>query len=158
MVADTLALVKQERQIRPRIVVVDDEPVILEIIENLIRSWFEDAAVLLFQDGQAAWGELLRTDPDLLITDLKRSGEMDGWRMIPLLAERKVKYPIVLVSGYTKGKDLRSLIPSDSVQDLLQRVRPSLKVSFLAKPFEDEDLRKILATTLNIPIGNHYGG
>ncbi|MEI2722731.1 MAG: response regulator [Verrucomicrobiota bacterium] len=69
MVADTLALVKQERQIRPRIVVVDDEPVILEIIENLIRSWFEDAAVLLFQDGQAAWGELLRTDPDLLITD-----------------------------------------------------------------------------------------
>ncbi|MGA3283404.1 MAG: response regulator [Verrucomicrobiota bacterium] len=166
MVADTLALVKKELRPKHRILLVDDEADTIRLLESVICDWFKEATVLTFQDGDKAWQELQREDPDILITDLIRPGSMNGWEMISMLAERKVKYPIVLLTGRTKvpgpvkemyqqGKMTSEEFmyevmhtPADDVQDLLRRVSPPLNITFLGKPFENEELLKVLKACL----------
>jgi CheY-like chemotaxis protein len=79
----------------PRIVVINQEPMILEIWEIRIRQYFKNGTILLFKDGDLALQELSQTEPDLLITDMHRPG-MDGWKMLPLLAAKEVKYPLLV--------------------------------------------------------------
>jgi DNA-binding NtrC family response regulator len=181
MVADTLSL--GIRKNPPRFIVVDDEPLFLDLYETIIQNRFKDAIVLKFAAGEPAWLEMLRTTPDFLITDLERQSKMNGWEMIPLLAERKVKCPILLLSGSTKGNELHQKVTlalngkdevllgkiqsgefkdedlqdpvawqtkSDAVQNLIQRVSPTLNIAFLAKPFDTEKFIKILETGLKI--------
>jgi TPR repeat protein len=120
MVADTLVLVKKARP--PRIVLVDDENWLREFLELVIHSCIKDAVVLSFDNGDQAWQELLSTDPDLLITDINRPG-LNGLKMLSLLAARKVKFPILVASGFANKKEL------------LQYAGPDLNFSFLRKPF-----------------------
>ena len=124
MVGDTLALVKKTR---PRIVVVDDEPILLQLFESMILQCFKDATVLSFDNGDQAWQELLRKTPDLLVTDMNRGG-LNGWKMLPLLAAKKVNFPILVASGGATEKDVRQCAGSD------------LTISFLPKPFLPAEL------------------
>ncbi len=133
MVADALALEKKARP--PRIIVVDDELLLLELYEVLIRACFKNATVLTFDDGERAWQEILRTAPDLLITDMNRLG-LNGAKMLPLLARKKVRFPIFVVSGTATEKDVRECAGSE------------LNVSFMSKPFDVEVFKKYLETTL----------
>lgn len=176
-------LVPETKKRPPKIVVVDDEPSFLILLEAVIHNRFKEAIVLKFSEGEQAWLELLRATPDFLITDLERQSKMNGWEMIPLLAERKVECPILLLSGSTRGNDLQQKVtlalngkdeillgkiqarefkdedfqhptawstPSDVVQNLIRRVSPPLNITFLAKPFDTENLIKILETGLKI--------
>jgi Response regulator containing a CheY-like receiver domain and an HTH DNA-binding domain len=114
----------------PRIVVVDDESGPLEMFALLIRDWFKDVTLLEFSNSSDAWQELSRTDPDLLILDMP----LTGVDMLPLLAERKVKYPIFVTSGIYGEKEMQ------------QHAGPNLKVSCLFKPFTIEQFNRCLLT------------
>lgn len=104
----------------PRIVVVDDEDFCLEVFKLFICDYFKHPTLLLFSSTSEAWEELSRTDPDLLILDMPML-EPD---LLPLLAERKVTYPILATSGYYQEED-----------DVRQRADPSLNLAFIKKPF-----------------------
>lgn len=119
----------------PRIVVVDDEPLCLESFELIIRYWFKDATLLLFLNSDEGWRELTREDPDLLILDMPLS----GLEILPLLAEQKAKYPIVLTSAFYGEEEMR------------QRGDPNLNISVLWKPFDVATFRNLVAASLNIP-------
>ncbi len=116
----------------PRIVVVDDESFCLGMFSLLIRGWFKDVTLLEFSNSSDAWQELSRTDPDLLILDMP----LTGLEMLPLLSERKVKYPILATSGLYQESDVR------------QQADPKLNVSFLMKPFSAEQFYRCLLTHL----------
>ena len=107
----------------PRIVIVDDEPDLLQFMEIYIHRSFKHVTVLTFQDGQAAWQELSRTAPDLLITDIHRPG-FTIWDMLPRLAERGGRYPILVVSGTADAETRRQL---------RERGGPRLNISLLSK-------------------------
>ena len=138
MVTDALVLVKKQRRSKPRIVLVNDWPEPTKFLKRLICEWFEGVTLLTFQNGADAWQELQREAPDLLITDLWRENDpLDGWAMIPLLAEKKVKYPVLVVSGYPQ-----------SAAKLLQQAGQTLDITALAIPFENEELLKVLEACL----------
>jgi DNA-binding response OmpR family regulator len=122
----------------PRIVVVDDDADWLKLMEAMIQDWFKDATVLIFQNGNEAWQELLRVDPDLLITDINRS-MFAAKDMLPLLAERNVKYPILVVSGVHDKKIHKQLRESAG---------PHLNLTFLTKSVVPEELQKRIHTLL----------
>jgi mannitol/fructose-specific phosphotransferase system IIA component (Ntr-type)/CheY-like chemotaxis protein len=145
MVADTLALVKREQLSKPRIILVNDSPDTVHLMEALIYDWFKEATLLIFQSGEQAWQELEQQDPDILITDMMRGNDpMDGWAMIPLLIERKVKYPVVVVSA------CREFPPQNNAEyaSLLQHARQTLNIAAVAIPFDFEQLRKVLEACL----------
>jgi two-component system, OmpR family, response regulator len=90
--------VNKPRRRKLRIMLVEDEKMLSELCELLIRELFKDVELLLFEDGDAAWQYLLRSKPDLLITDLYHPG-MDGGTMIRRLADRQVKFPIIFTTA-----------------------------------------------------------
>lgn len=100
--------------------------------ELLIREWFKDATVLKFDDGETAWEELIKNPPHLLITDMQRTG-LHGWLMLPMLAERGVKYPILVTSGFAKEADVRTTAGD------------KLTVEFLQKPYTPKAFKEVLA-------------
>src|ERR1017187_6181866 len=132
MVTDTLALTKKVRSFR--IVHIDDEDWLLEMVGMAIRAKFKNVVIDTFQNGNKAWEELLRADPDLLITDLLnnnvpgRTGSfgMNGYELLPLLAKKDVNYPILVLSGSLsrEGYEFRTK----------QLAGPNLHVSLLKKP------------------------
>src|SRR2546422_6794494 len=148
MVGDTLALAKKKP---PRIVIVDDEEHALMIIATMVRTCFKDVILQTFQNRDEAWQELMRADPDLLITDMNNDNVpgrtqyfgMSGWKMLPMLAERKVKYPILVVSG--------SFSISGVQIEARQYAGPHLNVTFLRKPFTPSSLQVALEAALKIP-------
>ncbi len=154
--SDALALAKKQRRSKPRIILVNDDSNALQLMELLILNWFDGATILTFQSGEEARQELEREDPDLLITDLGRENDpMDGWAMIPLLVEKRVKYPIIVASGYGEyaakhydetGNEAISV----TFRDLLQQARLTLNIKAVALPFENEELLKVLEARLEI--------
>jgi len=136
--------------VRPiRIVHIDDEPWFGELMEEIIKDTIHGAVMIKFQNSDEAWTELQKADPDLLITDMNNTNipgrnidmGMDGWKLLPLLVERKVKYPVLVVSG------------SFSIFGMEAKARkcagPDLNVSFMTKPFpieffQDEIMRMLL--------------
>src|SRR5688572_17472542 len=98
-VSESAAMPDQTRR-PPRIVIVDDEELIGEIIEWLVKEELVDVTVLRFQNRDTAWEELQRADPDLLITDMNNDNipgrteymGMSGWELLPRLVARRVAY------------------------------------------------------------------
>ena len=109
-----------------RIVVVDDEEFLVQVIEHMIRAKF-DVAVQPFTSSEAAWEELERTSPDMLIV----GGVMPppcGEEIVRRLMARKATLPILVVSGLLSADDVLSWFPA------------APNISFLQKPFSAEQL------------------
>jgi CheY-like chemotaxis protein len=131
----------------PRIVHVDDEAWFGELAEEIIRSTFQEITLLRFQNSGLAYQELLKCEPDLLITDLNNgylpgTGQVspDGWQMLPLLAQRKVTYPILVVSG--------GFLMSGMESRARKLAGPDLNISFITKPFPIEFFKSELLRLL----------
>jgi DNA-binding response OmpR family regulator len=123
-----------------RIVHVDDENWLLEMVKKVSRSKFTNVNIDTFQNGDEAWKELLQADPDLLITDLRndnvpgrtQSFGKSGYELLSLLAKRKVKYPVLVLSGSLAMEGYQSRVR--------QLIGSDLNVSFLKKPFTFDQL------------------
>jgi len=100
------------------ILVVDDEPTILELLVELLHD--EGYATLAARDGVAAREVLGRTVPDLVITDAMMPG-LDGLRLVGWMRKQPELHqvPVIILSAVT-------------------RVDPGTLdgVTFVAKPFD----------------------
>lgn len=106
-----------------KILVVDDEPDILEAIE---LSWLdEDVELLLANSGRAALA-LLDGAPDVVLTDYRMPG-MSGLELIAAIHERSPGLPAVLMSAFPD-------------EDLQRRGAEQGIADFVAKPFLAADL------------------
>jgi DNA-binding response OmpR family regulator len=104
-----------------RIVLVDDEWHMLQLLNLYITEWFEAAELLQFQNGTRAWEELSLREPDLLITDWRHPG-LDGGELVRKLAEKKSKVPVLMISASD----------TDCIRELDGL---GVKVVYLQKPF-----------------------
>ncbi len=108
-----------------RIVLVDDEWHMLQLLEMYLREWFDSVELLRFQNGDKAWNELSQTPADLLITDWRHPG-LDGGELVKKLADNKSSLPVLMLTASD----------SDCVREISQL---GVKVFFLQKPFGVRD-------------------
>jgi two-component system, cell cycle sensor histidine kinase and response regulator CckA len=82
----------------PRIFVVDDEPILLELAERILRTL--NAHVFTFDNPEIALSTYSSADqrPDLVITDFAMH-EMDGLALIRAFRRLNPNQKIILVSG-----------------------------------------------------------
>jgi CheY-like chemotaxis protein len=84
----------------PVAMVVEDEEMLAEIV-----GWaLEDAgySVIRAGDGEAALRSLDDVSKlDLLVTDIRMPGRVDGWMLAEKVRERLPDVPVIYVSGYT---------------------------------------------------------
>ena len=80
----------------PKILIVDDEPGALEILEACI----EDTATTIYKalDGKEGWETYIKVKPDIVITDYRMPG-YNGLELATMIKKENPTCPIVLVSG-----------------------------------------------------------
>ncbi len=117
---------------RLRIVIADDEPIILldlrQMLEELGMSVVGEAS-----DGRQAVERVRQLKPDLAILDVKMP-EMDGIEAARILHEERLA-PVILLTAY-----------SDS--DLIQRAKQAGVYGYLVKPFKQADLTPAIEVAL----------
>lgn len=88
----------QRSRARPRILVVDDEPSIREVLSKTLALAEYDVDVA--SDGQSGLERLRAAEYDLVITDLKMPG-VDGLTLIREVRRSNPSMPIIIVTGYS---------------------------------------------------------
>ena len=117
----------------PRILVVDDEPNIVDVISMALR--FHEYEVASAADGNEALDQVAAFRPDLVVLDVMMPG-LDGFEVAKRLNERRSQIPILFltardttedkVRGLTIGGDDYMTKPF-SIEELLARIRVILK-------------------------------
>jgi signal transduction histidine kinase/DNA-binding response OmpR family regulator len=98
-----------------RILVVDDEPVVLEALEALLRQ--EGHQVLTAQDGEAALQQAEADRPDIILLDLHLPG-LSGFEVVSRLRQipELAAVPVIAFSGKFVSPEERSLLTQQAVQ------------------------------------------
>jgi excisionase family DNA binding protein len=90
--------VTREREARPRILVVDDEASIRDLLSKTLSMAEYDVDVS--SDGRSALEQLRLHSYDLLIADLKMPG-IDGLSVIREARRLKADLPVIIITGFS---------------------------------------------------------
>lgn len=111
----------------PRLLVVDDDPTIREMLEMVLDS--EGYAVTTAQHGLAAFALLDEVRPHVILLDMKMP-VMDGWGFLERYRQRPdPKVPVVVLTA---------------AQDDARRAGEVGADAYVAKPFAIDDLIRVL--------------
>ncbi len=125
---------------RRLILVVEDQLEVRNVAVGMMESFGHD--VLEAEDGISALG-ILQTnkDIDVLFTDVVMPGGMNGFDLSQAALQLNPKLKVVHASGYPKGA-------------MIHQEEPRIKDNLIMKPYQREDLKRILDETLgeNAPV------
>jgi DNA-binding response OmpR family regulator len=84
---------------QPRLLLVDDEPVLADFVASAARESGYDA--ILTSDDEQFRAEFIATRPDMVVLDLAMPG-MDGVELLRFLAEQRFQSPVLIISGFDR--------------------------------------------------------
>lgn len=84
----------------PHILVVDDDPVICQQLERLFAH--DGYRITVVSATEQAQRELENEDIDLVITDVRLKGPLDGVELTRVIAERWSDIPVIVITGYAE--------------------------------------------------------
>lgn len=117
---------------RPRILVVDDEPLILEGLSRLLAAVNYD--VIVAQGGCDAIIAIGKQQFDIILLDLGMP-DLSGSEVLRFIADRGVDTPVIVVSG------------ESSIDAAINALRAGA-CDFVRKPYESEELLRRIDNTL----------
>lgn len=124
-------LLSAAKIIRPTVLIVEDEPMIRELLTLYLEEWGATVtAVATADDGNEA---LRKQDWTLLITDVQTPGLLNGIDLAWVASQQKPQTRIIVMSGYYECSG-RVLPPS---------------AEFLPKPWPITQLQELLCSQLN---------
>lgn len=97
MSSATLSPIQTASNVRPRVLLVDDEPAVLEVLKDAINSRL-DCKLSTATDLAGARGAICREPVDLLVTDLHLP-DGDGMSLVPILLENHPHAATVVITG-----------------------------------------------------------
>ena len=119
-----------------RILIVDDDPDLLRLLEHSIGSYCAECEVISASDGHAALQQFDGQPFDLILTDYQMPG-MSGLELASNVHRTSPGTPIVLVTAHRSGAWLQ-----ESAQSLGL-------VGYLQKPFTMAHIRELLDSSLD---------
>jgi two-component system chemotaxis response regulator CheB len=87
-----------DRGERRRVLIVDDEPVVAELISECLAASPEPLDVVRAGNGHAALEAVERSRPDLVMLDINMP-VMDGLETLKLLRVRHPRLPVLMITG-----------------------------------------------------------
>ncbi len=116
-----------------RILVIDDDPLLLDTLSEILMAGGYDA--LVAQDGGSALARLAEFQPDVVVTDVKMPG-LDGFALLREVRKRNPELPVILLTG------------EGSVEMALRAVREEGAYHFFEKPVDNELLLDVVGRAL----------
>ena len=110
-----------------RVVIVDDERDIVDIVSELLRG--EGYETILAYDGKDGWEAISRDKPDAVVLDIKMPG-LTGIEVIQLMRKdaKLAATPIVVITA------------TQVIRESEQRFKDLKVYKWISKPFEPEEL------------------
>jgi putative two-component system response regulator len=123
---------------KPKLVCVDDEPLILELLQRIVRMRGLDWDVKLFVDSTLAWDHLRTGDADVVITDVSMPG-LSGPDLVRLMRDNEATRdtPVVVLTGLHEASLKRQVLDLGATD-------------LLAKPIQPDDLLARLRSALRL--------
>lgn len=123
-----------QTQTMSRILVVEDDPSLLEaVVEVLRREGYDAIGARSFQEGRRTADEAA---PDLLVVDV-RLGEYNGMQLVVRERSSQPARPVILTTGYP--------------DPLLEEEARAYGAEFLPKPYMPNDLLALIRRMLSSP-------
>ena len=121
--------------VRPKILLVDDNPIILEIEKSVLKV--EDYLIETASDGTEALEKVESFQPDLILLDIMMP-QMDGYQVARVLKEKDTtrSIPIIMVTAKRR--------PEDMNEGYLEGA-----AGYITKPFKSEELLKVVKILLS---------
>jgi two-component system, response regulator YesN len=106
-----------------QVYLIDDEAWALISLEKLI-PWEEYGFCICGKSNsaKAAWEEISKNPPDVIITDIRMPG-MSGLELLKKLHDEKMKTQVVLVSGFAEFQYAQEAIKHGAFEYLLKQVK-----------------------------------
>ena len=122
-----------------RILAVDDEKIVREVLKRLLES--EGHVVTTAQNGNTAFNLVQTQDFELVISDIRMS-PLDGIQLLRMIRQSKPSLPVIILTAYATAETMNES----------QRLGVA---SFLTKPFTGEEVcavvRRVLAAQQALP-------
>ena len=115
-----------------KIIVVDDEPANLRVLERLFRNDYE---VITAESGEEALRLLGEHDAALVITD-QRMPNMTGVELLKHTADIRPHMVRIILTGYT------------DVETLVEAINSGLVYKYVTKPWNNEELQLTVGRAL----------
>jgi len=120
-----------------RVWIIDDDPAIRYVLDEFFHS--QKVPVRTFEDGASLNAALASDSPDLVIADIRLNGE-SGLELMQSLRQTRPELPVIIMTAYS---DLDSAV----------RAFQGGAFEFLAKPFDLEEVGRLVRKALNVPSG-----
>lgn len=121
---------------KPRILLVEDEKVVAADIQECVKGLGYDV-VGAATTGTEALRLAVRTEPDLVLMDIKLKGVVDGIDVAGALYDQ-LKIPVVYLTAHADA-------------EILERAKQTAPSGYVLKPFDDRTLR----TAIEIAFDRH---
>lgn len=115
-----------------KIMVVDDEPANLRLLERLFRR---DYSVITAESGEEALRLISQCDVTLLITDQRMPG-MTGVELLKHTAAIRPHMVRIILTGYT------------DVETLVEAINTGLVYKYVTKPWNNDELKMTVSRAL----------
>lgn len=116
----------------PRILVVDDEPKICDLLEVLLSA--DGYTVVTAGSGAEALVKLAQSQFSLVLSDIKMPG-MDGFELARRIKDIDERLPLVIVTGYA------------TLDTAVQALRHGVD-DYVTKPFKLAEMRRVISRVL----------
>jgi len=120
---------KVVRIYRGVVLIAEDDPLMREILEDIIKEHFKRFSVVAVNDGEEALQYLNKNTPSLLILNMMMPRKSVG-EVLRELSNRSERFPILVVSGWVESKKQVSELGQISGD----------RFEFLIKPFKVKDM------------------
>jgi len=121
-----------------RILVIDDEPAMLEWMKIALEEKFE---VITTNNPEEALGLVEKEKPDLIISDIKMP-KISGFEILETINKKNPHIPCILITAYA------------SIESVIEAFRKGAK-DYLVKPFSEGELIYRIEKNLSL-IKRHY--
>jgi len=119
---------------KPRILVIDDELSMLELLEIILTK--EGYQVTCADSGKKAISLLQKTSYDLLLCDIKL-GDINGIEVLKLAKAKKPESVVIMISAYSSAEN--------AVEAMNQGA-----YDYVPKPFDNAELKQTIKNALDM--------
>lgn len=121
------------------IVIVDDEPEILNILQSIFSNYFKN--IYTANNGKSGLDLIVEKKPDIVLTDI-RMPELSGVDMVVKMRSAGINTPVVMISS------------SKDREHLLKAIKLGVH-DFVDKPFKRADVENAVHRVLEMTVRNN---
>ncbi len=122
------------------ILIVDDDPTICKLLSRILSD--DGHSVDVAYNGTTAFELVKKTDYDIIVTDVKIPGEIDGLKLLQLINSYKPDIDVIVITGYGSINEAVDFMKSGALDYIVKPLNHDHLLIVIHKTLERKRLLK----------------